>query len=321
MEKVKPILDKLKAIEVPQLERQGQDFNFSDIFPLLVKIFDQINLINDNQAFWDEIPTKQRNDLENNLENFLIRAENIARFNPTLMNNPQHLRDSLANDIKNFYSYFYESFFPKVKLYTIQEALSSKKLDESLKQANEAATSLQAQKEQGDEILKALRETSAVTGVSKFAIVFKEQASHHKHAAKNWIIASSAAALGISLFLWWIFNQLIGAIKNDGDLQASLQVFIAKIILLSFFSVIFYQLIKNYNANMHLYTLNKHRENSLTSFQAFVESTEDPKIKDAVLIQATKAIFEAGETGYVSSRNNRIPSIETIKIIDQIKEK
>jgi hypothetical protein len=52
-----------------------------------------------------------------------------------------------------------------------------------------------------------------------------------------------------------------------------------------------------------------------------VEATNDPKIKDAVLIQATKAIFEAGETGYISSKDGSSTGIETIKIFDQIKDR
>jgi len=98
-----------------------------------------------------------------------------------------------------------------------------------------------------------------------------------------------------------------------------LQIFLAKILLLSFFSVVFYQIARNYNANMHLYTLNKHRENSLRAFQTFVTSTDDPQTKDTVLTQATKAIFEAGNTGYVSSKEGSSSALETVKIIDQFK--
>lgn len=64
----------------------------------------------------------------------------------------------------------------------------------------------------------------------------------------------------------------------------------------------------------------EHRRNSLASFQAFAESTKDPKIRDAVLMQATRAIFEAGETGYVSSKDGSAKGLEMIKIADQIKE-
>ncbi len=60
--------------------------------------------------------------------------------------------------------------------------------------------------------------------------------------------------------------------------------------------------------------------NSLESFQAFVDATKDEKTEDAVLIQTTKSIFEAGDTGYVSSKDNTITGMETIKIVDQLRK-
>lgn len=68
---------------------------------------------------------------------------------------------------------------------------------------------------------------------------------------------------------------------------------------------------------MHLYTLNKHRENSLKSFQAFVQATTDPKTKDAVLLQATRSIFESGDTGYITSKEATVSGFEITKIADQ----
>jgi hypothetical protein len=199
--------------------------------------------------------------------------------------------------------------------------VASKKVQDLIRKAQVDLQELENQRKQGEDILKAMREASAVTGVSNFAGIFGEQASIHDKSAAKWLGATIISALGIGGFLYWIFNQLVDAIKDGVGFQVSLQVFLAKILLLSFFSVVFYQIVKNYNANMHLHTLNKHRENSLKSFQSFVEATDDPKIKDMVLIQATKAIFEAGDTGYISSKTEGITNMETIKIVDQLDKK
>ena len=72
---------------------------------------------------------------------------------------------------------------------------------------------------------------------------------------------------------------------------------------------------------MHLYTVNKHRENSLKTFQSFVKSTEDKKIQDVILTQATKAIFEVGDSGYLSSKEKTIRGLEITKIFDGIDKK
>jgi hypothetical protein len=321
MDEIKPILEKLNKADASKLERRGLEFNFSDVSPFIEEIFANVKVLENNPEFWNKLPENQRNNIKSYLEHFLQYVEKIQNFNPTQVSNPQSERDGIANNIKNNYNQFYEHLFPRLKLYVLEKEFSAEKIEALLKQANENIEAIKKQKEQGDEILKAMREASAITGVSKFAAVFGNEAKTNKKTANKWLVASIASAVGIGLFLWWIFSQLLEAIKDDAGFEVSLQVFLAKILLLSFFSVVFYQVIKNYNANMHLYTLNKHRENSLKSFQSFVESTEDPKIRDTVLIQATKAIFEAGETGYVSSKDGNITGLETIKIVDQFREK
>lgn len=320
MEEIKPILEKLNEVKIPNLERKGKDFSFSDVQDFIIIIFDHIKIFQNNPDFWDQLPEDKKNNIKNYLEHFLQYIEQIQNFNPS-QGNPQDERNGIASRIRSNYNEFYEHLFPRLKLFVLEKEVSSKKAEELIKQAEEVISAIQKQKEQGDEILKALRETSAITGVSKFAGVFGDQAKQNKKTANRWLIVSIVSAVAIGGFLWWVFNQLINIIQANDGFQVSLQIFLAKILLLSFFSVVFYQVIKNYNANMHLYTLNKHRENSLVSFQSFVESTEDPKIRDTVLIQATKAIFEAGETGYVSSKDGSITGLETIKIVDQFRDK
>jgi hypothetical protein len=55
---------------------------------------------------------------------------------------------------------------------------------------------------------------------------------------------------------------------------------------------------KNFNASVHNYVVNRHRRNALASFQAFVEGASSDEVKDAVLMQATSAIFTPQDSGY-----------------------
>ncbi len=321
MQEIKEYLDKLNSIDVESLKREGKEFNFVDIYPLLSESFKNIKALETSPEFWDFLSQDKKGSISSTLNVFVQCVEEIRNFNPVQIGNPQFERDNLANTIRNYYGQLYDSLFTPLKIHLLNKEVSAEKMQELFTQAQKDIEAIQQQKQQGEKILKAMREISAVTGVSKFAGVFGEQAEKHKKSARWWLIASIVAAGAIGLFLWWIFGQLVETIKDGVEFTVSLQIFFAKILLLSFFSVVFYQLVKNYNANMHLYTLNKHRENSLKTFQAFVESSNDPKIKDAVLIQATKAIFAAGDTGYISSKGGTITGMEIIKIVDQVKEK
>lgn len=318
------ILEKLSEVEVSDLERKGKDFSFSDVQKLNEFIFEKVKILQENPDFIAELPENRKSTIEGYLTDFLNYVNQIQNFNPS-EGNPQNNRDSLAHAINDVYGGLYEHLFPYLDAFLSRKADPVK--ENLVKEAEVTISEIETRRQEAEEmlqeaekILEALRNVSAKIGVSNFAEVFDGQAEQNKKTARRWLIASMVSAGVILISLYLIFGQLTSVLKDGIGFEISLQIFFAKLLIFSFLSVVFYQVVKNYNANMHLYALNKHRQNSLMSFQAFVESTEDPKIRDAVLIQATRAIFEAGETGYVSSRDASTKGLEMIKIADQIKE-
>lgn len=76
---------------------------------------------------------------------------------------------------------------------------------------------------------------------------------------------------------------------------------------------------RNYNAMRHNLIVNTHRANSMRTFQAFVEAAGgDPETKNAVLIQATQAIFSAQASGYSHKESNPEPQPKIIEIISSL---
>ena len=181
-------------------------------------------------------------------------------------------------------------------------------------QGQKVIDEVRRQKEEVNETLNIVQEAAAVAGVSRFAGVFGDQAQKNRRTARTWLIVSIVSVGIIGFIIWWIFDGLVDERQSEIASEISWQIFLSKILFLSFASVVFYQVVKNYNANMHLYTLNKHRENSLATFQAFVESSKDYQVRETILVQTTRAIFEAGQTGYVSSPDVAMPNIETVKV-------
>ena len=63
--------------------------------------------------------------------------------------------------------------------------------------------------------------------------------------------------------------------------------------------------IKNYTAQKHLEVINIHRQNALETFDTFVAAAGDNReTRDAVLLSATDAIFDANQTGYLSAKGS-----------------
>ena len=314
------ILKTLSEVKVSDLERAGKDFSFSDVQPLIIIIFEKIETLNENPDFLVQLPVTRKETIESIFSHFRYYVEQIQTFDP-LQENPQHTRDDIANKISSCHEQLFENAFLYLDIFILLKKNSKSDLDKLTKQAKEVVSEIEDQKKNVEQITNALREASAELGVSKFADVFNNQAEQNKATANKWLYVSIVLTVAITLFLWITFDQLNAALENNTNFQISLQTFLTKALILSFASIVFYQAVKNYNANMHLHALNKHRRNSLASFQAFVESTDDVRIRDTVLIQATKAIFEAGETGYISSKNtSSIGALETIKIAEQTKE-
>lgn len=53
---------------------------------------------------------------------------------------------------------------------------------------------------------------------------------------------------------------------------------------------------------MHLSTVNRHRALSLQTFQAFSHAASDESTKNAVLMEATRAVFGSVPTGFLDAK-------------------
>ncbi len=181
------------------------------------------------------------------------------------MQNPNAVRENIIKQMRDIYPGIYDRVIAPIRSYVAFKEVTGGALPEMLNRARQdtdavltgTRTALEAihkNKEEGERILAAMREASALSGTSKFAGIFAAQSKIHKAAAILWGTGSVVAAILIGFFLNHILTQLTDALRGGDDVKITLQVFLAKVLLLSFFSIVFYQIVKNYNANMHLYT-------------------------------------------------------------------
>ena len=74
--------------------------------------------------------------------------------------------------------------------------------------------------------------------------------------------------------------------------------------------------IKNYAAEKHLEVVNLHRKNALATFDAFAEASgNNPHTRDQVLLASTNAIFDANQSGYLSTKTSRSDTTNPIQPI------
>lgn len=320
MDKLKEILAVFDELgDLSLLKRDGKDFSFSDIHHLILETYNKLQQIIKNPEFWSLVPENVQNNSIDPFQNIANLAGQIKNFNP-ITGATQGTRDSIASQIRSYYSQLYDPVFVPLDTFLVKYSLSTGDIQNLSQEARNVLEEIQKQKIKGEDLLTAIQKTAAVGGTSKFAGIFSKEALKHSIIGYIWLTITIVATGYMLWFLDDTFRKLTEALKNitaGGDsVSVILQLFFAKVLILSFLSVVFYQIVKNYNANMHLSIINKHRENSLKTFQAFVESTNDPKTKDIILVQSTQTIFTAGDTGYVSSRDGSNPSFDAVKIIE-----
>ena len=125
------------------------------------------------------------------------------------------------------------------------------------------------------------------------------------------------ASIGISIGLAGLIYYSLFQMGIPASVQEAVHEVMLRAVLISFTFYILHQCSKNYHAHQHLFVVNKHRQNALGTFEAFIDAAQDSSVKDAVLLQATKAIFEPTISGYISKEplSSPIPGIDLFKSV------
>lgn len=188
----------------------------------------------------------------------------------------------------------------------------------SAQQANRAAVErsdrAQEQLEEFERIVTSARTTLQKEAVSEQAVYFQRQAEEHSKSGRLWLFATAVAA---SLVVILSAQSYIAASSPEklAVLQTTqaVQLITAKLLLLSVLLAATAWCGKVYKAQRHNYVVNKHRENALRSFEAFVRSAADAETKAAVLVQATTAIFAPQHSGFATTESD--PTLPTAEIL------
>ena len=186
------------------------------------------------------------------------------------------------------------------------------------KQNNEEFEKQEAKRQQEFEKTKLdVQNRLAEKPVSQYKAIFSDQADKHKIVARNWLIMTGAATAVFFVFFYWMHTQL-----SPGGTQftAALQNLFTKGLLLSPIYLWLNRSIKNYTAQKHLEVINAHRQNALETFDTFAAAAGDNReTRDAVLLAATEAIFDANQTGYLPTKaggaDSRSPVQQVIREI------
>ena len=220
--------------------------------------------------------------------------------------NPGERKESISSSV----SAAYNEFFKQVQHWIAYLAYSHgdwrASMDEisgNVKQSNdvlnEAKEEIERKQHEIDEVVTATKEAAAEAGVAVFTGDFQKEAKKLQISAYGWLISTGVLA-GITLWVarYFFFESSLAA-ENTFNWASIINQTTTKLIILGTLITATIWCGKIYRALKHQVTINKHRANALKTFQAFAKAASNDTVRDAVLLETTRSIFDPRPSGYL----------------------
>ncbi|MBT1695916.1 hypothetical protein KK083_03445 [Fulvivirgaceae bacterium PWU4] len=204
---------------------------------------------------------------------------------------------------------------PQVTVPTIE----SENLEREIKEAEEKLKTTLGEMES---VLAAVRAKSKEVGVDRYSVIFNTESTRNSNSSIVWlvltaILLATGVAYGFSLNNG--LENLAEDIAKSKLLDNNNYVLQITIVRLLTITILFYAIaicMKNYRAQKHNQVINRHRHNALITFETFNAGATDEGTKNAVLLEATRAIFGNQPTGFGSKDGDvESPTNQVIEIL------
>jgi len=222
--------------------------------------------------------------------------ENIRLFEVT-QQNPAAERQSIIQRLVDQWEVDFAAVTP-VLAYATKSSADFQRLEREARGAlSELNTSKGTFQEQTNGILERMntalvqvQDSAKKAGVSKHTVHFKQEAKTAKYIALAWLSVAVILGAAILLYVTCHVEPNLAALVNPTAIEL-VKESIPRLLVVFVLSFGMIWAAKNVSASTHNFVVNRHRQNALASFETFVEGASGKEVKDAVLIQATSAIF------------------------------
>lgn len=167
--------------------------------------------------------------------------------------------------------------------------------------------------------LTATKSAAGKAGVGVFTDDFKGEAGDYDSNSKIWL--GITGVLAVVTVLIAAFYVKIFEVPTGTDWVPLVHYTTSKIVVIGLFITATVWCGSLYKTSRHHQTINKHRANALKTFQAFVEATIEPTVKDAVLMETTRSIFAITPTGYVGGSGGVKDNSTIIEVMKNVASK
>jgi hypothetical protein len=317
LEQTVEVLERVQAFDLTTLQRADLGpFNFGGaIQPAhrVVALFKRIP-----SDVLKDLPQGPVNAIRNRCIALLAQFDQISAFDAAQAN-PMDVRNGIISNLQQLYDAAFSDLHQWI-------AYSASKTTDFVGLANEGRSALEkineltgnAERALDDRLKKVgeleeqLRQSLAEQGVGKQAAYFASEAVEHKQEAakwgnRTWSWAIAVATLAFASF----FAHKIPWLAPSNSLEA-VQFVASKLLLFGVLTFMLVRSSRNHSAHKHNEVANRHKQNSLLTFNALVEAGSTPDARNTVLNHASASIYAAPDTGYGKSRSESGPSNLTL---------
>lgn len=339
-EDIKSVLTAISELDVErdliQTPRLGSAGDFSAWRDLFDEIVDFARLHADLP--WQKLPANRISSTRDQLQQVFRALGDIQGFSPSPIR--RDTPDSHARNLHQRFGSFNDEFLPLLSHLRLESIdldqyrrdlerlvtegretnerlsyeyqLNMQRLNSEYRESvDQLITEVRLVKSETEDALMNIRAVAAEAGVSQEAATFHDAAERYDSTAKRWLIGAIVAAMvtvsvGISIVMAW--NSL-------GDLTgvAAWQVVLGRAAVLVVLSFAAVTAVRMYRSNAHLAAVNRHREDALRTFNAFIDGTESSEVKDMILLAAAHAAFGQTATGLVGEKADGSNTLEVFE--------
>ena len=315
-------IEKFNAKDLIRRDELGAELNFANAeeeFETAINLFKGLLDIDIMR-----VPESKIQALNNYMQTFIDYINEIKNFSATQGPN-EHQR--LINNITAQYDAWFRTISPIVayctKAGTDHYALQrhAQECYVALRELqNEATTNMKEKDTEAQNLLTSMKSAANKVGVAQHSTNFENAAedfSSQKRFWMRWIFGTGITIIAYSFAFFLCYPVTLEEPYFYHFLQLALPRFTGLIVLFSWLIICS----KNYRAQAHNYIINKNKQNALSTFETFVNATNNEEIRNAVLLQTTKAIFSNSPSGYLKeniSENDPTQIIEIVKDMSKV---
>lgn len=323
---IEQLLTTIAARDVEKLIRRGLEFSFEEIEPRMreAQLISKAAL-----AVKDIWPIAGEETLEKDmsagLREYVKQLDRLAAYQSSVENPGAHL-NRLVDDFNASYRKLFDFWCPFLTYSRFRAGggVEERKLLAELQRHADGATSsvnaTRALESEATRILESIQASAGKVGIQSYAAFFQGEAATHTRVAKIWLGFTVAALIVSVLYAYSLLRsvdqpKIVAAVSAVEVVHTT----VVRVLLLSLLSYGVLFCARSYRAHRHNVIVNRHRMNSLNTFQAFSEAAHgDEAARSAVLLHAAQSIFCAQSTGYTTSEADQDQPSRIVEILRKV---